>query len=91
MMGTLASVLAKKKIRTFQEKFAATVVGDIEDVEGILKITRIDVRYRLRLPQDQREEALACFERYLPLCPAAQSVIGCIAISHELAMEDEGD
>jgi len=91
MMGTLATVLAKKKIRTFQDKFMATVAGDIEDVDGILKITRIAVTYRLRLPEVQRQEAKACFGSYLHLCPAAQSVIGCIAIDHSLVMEDDGD
>jgi hypothetical protein len=27
-------------------------------------------------------------DTYLQLCPAAQSVIGCIDITHELTMED---
>ena len=36
MMGTLAAVLAKKKIRTFQDRYMATVTGDIEDVDGVL-------------------------------------------------------
>ena len=40
MMGTLAAVLAKKKIRTFQDRYMATVTGDIEDVNGVLKIVR---------------------------------------------------
>jgi hypothetical protein len=48
MMGTLALVMAKKKIRTFRDRFMAKVTGDIEDVGGILKITRIDVRYLLK-------------------------------------------
>jgi len=86
-MGTLATVLAKKKIRTFQDRFKATVTGDIEDVDGVLKITRIRVEYLLKLPDEQREEAEAGFNNYIHLCPGAQSVIGCIDIDDQLEME----
>ena len=43
MMGTLAGVLATKKIRTHTDRFLCLVEGDIEDVGGILKITGIRV------------------------------------------------
>jgi organic hydroperoxide reductase OsmC/OhrA len=88
MMGTLAAVLAGKKIKTFKHQYEATVSGDIEDVDGVLKITHINVHYLLKLPQEKRKEAEDALENYLHLCPAAQSVIGCIRISHELTMED---
>ncbi len=90
-MGTLASVMAGKKIRTFKDRFMATVTGDIEEVKGILKITRIDVRYLLKLPDLQRNAALECFNNYIELCPGAQSVIGCIEINHSLDMEKKED
>jgi len=86
MMGTLAAVLAKKKIRTFQDRFRATVSGDIEDVSGVLKITRIAVSYRLKLPKDKVPDAREALENYIHLCPAAQSVIGCIDINHDLEL-----
>jgi uncharacterized OsmC-like protein len=89
MMGTLATVLAKKKIRTFQDRYMATVTGDIEDVKGVLKITRIHVHYDLKLPADQRTQAEEAFNNYIMLCPAAQSVIDAIKITHELEMADE--
>jgi len=88
-MGTLAGVLAKKKIRTFQDRYMATVTGDIEDVDGVLKITRIHVHYRLMLPADKRPDAEAALENYITRCPAAQSVIDAIQITLELEMEDE--
>ena len=88
MMGTLAAVLAKKKIRTFQDRYVATVTGDIEDVDGILKITRIHVHYRLALPDSQRTDAEEAFNRYLKQCPAAMSVIDAIRITHDLEMTD---
>ena len=87
MMGTLATVLAGKKIRTFEHLYEATITGDIEDVDGVLKVTRIKVNYSLKAPEDKWEEAKESLETYLPLCPAAQSVIGCIDLSHELNLE----
>ena len=87
-MGTLAMVLAGKKIRTLENLYRATVTGDIEDLDGILKITRIQVHYTLQVPEDKREDARNALETYLSLCPSAQSVMGCIDISHELTLED---
>jgi organic hydroperoxide reductase OsmC/OhrA len=87
MMGTLAVVLAGKKIRTFEHLYRAEVVGDIEDVNGILKITRIKVHYFLKVPEEKSQDASEALDAYLGLCPAAQSVIGCIDISHELSLE----
>jgi organic hydroperoxide reductase OsmC/OhrA len=88
MMGTLATVLAGKKIRTPQDLYQATVTGDIEDVDGVLKITRINVQYLLKLSEEKRDDAREAFESYLPFCPGAQSVIGCIEINHELILAD---
>lgn len=88
MMGTFATLLAKKRIPTPPDRYKAHVRGAIEDVDGVLKITRIDVRYQLKLAPDQRGDARGCFETYLPQCPAAQSVIGAIDIFHFLEMED---
>lgn len=87
MMGTFATVLAKNKIPTPAERYLAEVSGDIENVDGNLKITRIHVRYTLKLPADKRADAQAAFEIYLPFCPAANSVMGAIEIGHELVME----
>ncbi|MDX2496401.1 MAG: OsmC family protein [Desulfobacterales bacterium] len=88
MMGTLAAVLAGKKIRTFKDQFKAVVTGDIENVDGVLKITRINVSYWLKLPKEKRTEAKDALKAHLKLCPGAQSVIGCIDINYELTMED---
>jgi organic hydroperoxide reductase OsmC/OhrA len=91
MMGTLATVLAGHRIRTLQDRYRAEVTGDIEAADGVLKITRIRVAYHLRAPREQHAAAREALERYLPLCPAAQSVVGCIAIEHTLHLEEAAD
>ncbi|KPK87239.1 MAG: hypothetical protein AMJ94_17320 [Deltaproteobacteria bacterium SM23_61] len=90
MMGTLAGGLAGKKIPTPEDLYWADVEGDIEDVNGILKITRIRVRYHLKVPKEKATEAREAFSTYLVRCPAAQSVIGCIRLEDQLVIEEEG-
>lgn len=85
-MGTLASALARKEIFTPEEDYRADVEGDIENVNGILKITRIRVTYHLNVSEEKRSDAQEAFSTYLARCPAAQSVIGCIDISDDLVL-----
>ncbi len=87
-MGTLAASLAGKKIRSTEDLYKADVEGDIENVDGILKITTIRVKYNLKVKADQNEDAREAFSSYLSQCPAAQSVIGCIKILDELELEE---
>jgi len=88
MMGTLATVLAGKKIPTHEERYWAEVEGDIENVNNVLKITQIRVRYHLRLEPEKVGDAKDAFSSYLIRCPAAQSVIGCIQIKDDLLIEE---
>jgi len=88
MMGTLASALAGKGISTPEERYRADVEGDIENVNGILKITQIRVTYHLTVQEDKAGDAREVFSTYLARCPAAQSVIGCIGIRDQLVLHD---
>jgi hypothetical protein len=80
MMGTLATVLAGRKIPTFADRYRADVEGDIEDVDGVLRITRIRVAYTLSVPPGKTDEAREALKTYITRCPAAMSVRGCIEI-----------
>ena len=88
MMGTLARFLAEKQIPTPEDRYWADVEGDIENVNNILKITRIRVKYHLTVPNGKAAEAKGAFSSYLSSCPAAQSVIGCIQIKDDLTLEE---
>jgi organic hydroperoxide reductase OsmC/OhrA len=88
MMGTLATVLARKTIPTPEERYWAEVEGDIENVGGVLKITEIRVTCHLKVAPGKAAEAQEAFSSYLVHCPAAQSVIGCINIHDELVIEE---
>ena len=88
MMGTLATVLAKKQIPTPEDLYWADVEGDIENVNNVLKITQIRVKYHLKVPREKTEEAKEAFSSYLISCPAAQSVIGCIQIKDDIVIKE---
>ena len=86
-MGTLARFLAEKRIPTPEDRYWAEVEGDIENVNKVLKITQIRVKYHLKVPKGKDEDAKNAFSTYLTSCPAAQSVIGCIQIKDELIVD----
>ncbi len=88
MMGTLARFLAEKKISTPEDLYWADVEGDIENVNSVLKITQIRVKYHLKVSHEKAKEVKEAFSSYLTSCPAAQSVIGCINIKDDIAIEE---
>jgi uncharacterized OsmC-like protein len=67
----------------------AQVEGDIEDVDGVMKITRIRLHYRFRIPPGARDKLDRLLEVYAEKCPAYQSVKGCIQCSWDAEI-DEG-
>jgi predicted GIY-YIG superfamily endonuclease len=88
MMGTLARFLAERQIPTPEDSYRAEVEGDIENVNNVLKITQIRVKYYLKVPSGKSREVKEAFSSYLTSCPAAQSVIGCIQIKDDLIIEE---
>ena len=67
-----------RQIPATKETIRADVEGDIEAVNNVLRITRIRVRYRLRIPAGTREKAERALATHAAKCPAANSVRGCI-------------
>lgn len=70
------------------ENLVAEVEGDIEDVDGVLKITKIRLNYRFKIPSGMREKAERALTSYADKCPAYQTVKGCIECSWNAEMEE---
>ena len=66
----------------------ADVEGDIGDVDGVLKITTIRLRYRFKIPPGSRSKVDRALETYAEKCPAYQSVKGCIDCTWEAVIEE---
>ena len=86
-MGTLATLMAGKKIPTPENFYWADIEGDIENVGGVLKITTIRVKMHLKCPEEKMADAREAFANYITRCPAAQSVKDCIKLQDELIFE----
>ena len=56
------------------ENLTADVEGDISDVDGVLRITSIRVKYRVTIPADSRDKVERILPVYAEKCPAYQSV-----------------
>ncbi|HEX7538808.1 MAG TPA: hypothetical protein VF358_00765 [Syntrophales bacterium] len=87
MMGTLATLMAGKKIPTPEHLYWADIEGDIENVDGVLRITTIRVKMHLKCPEEKVADAKEAFANYITRCPAAQSVKDCIKLQDELIFE----
>ena len=60
---------------------AENLTADVEDVDGVLKITAIRLRYHIQAPAEKREAIERLLGHYAEACPAYQSVKGCIECS----------
>ena len=76
----MAGALEVRQIPSEPNKVRVFAEGDIEAVDRILRITKIRIRYEIRIPSGKREAAERALATHEQKCPAATSVRGCIAI-----------
>ncbi len=65
-------------------KLEAAVEGDIEEVDEVLRITKIRIAYRFATPEGMQDKVERAFTTYADKCPAYQSVKNCIDCSWTL-------
>ena len=69
-------------------RLSAAVEGDVEEVDGVLRITTIRLHYRLSIPDGEepvdRDAIDRALDSYADKCPAYQSIKGCIACDWDL-------
>jgi uncharacterized OsmC-like protein len=70
------------------DNLVAQVEGDIEDVDGVMRITKIRLHYRFRIPAGSREKVDRVLASYAEKCPAYQSVKVCIECSWDAEIEE---
>ncbi|MBI4459228.1 MAG: OsmC family protein [Acidobacteria bacterium] len=89
MTGTLAGALAARKIPTQPDRLSAEVEGYVENVEGTPLITRVRIKYHVKVPQGKRAEAERALQVHEKGCPVAQSVRRGIRVEWEGEVEEE--
>jgi organic hydroperoxide reductase OsmC/OhrA len=89
MTGTLAGALAARKIPTQPDKLWSETEGVIENVDGKPLITKIIVRYHMKVPPGKRADAERAIAVHEKGCPASQSVQRGIAVEWSGVVEEE--
>ena len=69
-------------------ELTADVEGDIEDVDGILVVTKIRLKYHFAVPREKREAAERALSVHKEGCPASLSVERGIQVSWEADIQD---
>jgi len=67
----------------------ASVVGEITEREGTLRITRIRVRYQIEIPAAKRAEADRALKAHVAHCPVAQTLLPCVEIDWEASITEK--
>jgi uncharacterized OsmC-like protein len=75
MTGTLAGALEARQIAAYGGSLETEVEGDIEEGENkVLLLTRVHIKYRLKIPRGKREQAERALSLHHSRCPVSQSV-----------------
>jgi uncharacterized OsmC-like protein len=89
LAGTIAGALEARGIRTDSEKLEATAEGRLEEVDGKLLLTHVTVKYRIKVPKDQRAAAERALEHHESRCPVSESVKRGITVEVQSEIEEE--
>ncbi|HJU67459.1 MAG TPA: OsmC family protein [Gemmatimonadaceae bacterium] len=81
MLGTLNGALEARGIKLAPDALSASATGVNELVSGIVRLTSIDVHYRLSIPSGTRDAVDRALARHQEKCPTAVSLAAAIAIS----------
>src|SRR6266849_1365630 len=84
LTGTLAGALEARSIPSEPDKVSAEVEGYIENVESKPLVTRIHVKYRLKVPKGKKAEAQRVIDHHEKNCAVSQT------IRHGITIECEG-
>lgn len=81
MLGTLNGALEVRGIRLAPEDITAEIDGINEVVDRVPVLTRIDIRYTLRIPAGTRETVDRALASHQSKCPSARTLEGAVEVS----------
>ena len=89
MLGTLNGALEVRGIALAPDAMRAAVTGINELREGLPRLTRIEIRYRLRVPAQSREAVDRALARHQDKCPTAASLKGAVEVGWTADVTEE--
>lgn len=81
MLGTLNGALEARGISLEPEHMHADVAGANDVVDGVIKLTRIDIHYTLHIPAGSRETVDRALARHQDKCPTAHSLKDAVTVA----------
>jgi organic hydroperoxide reductase OsmC/OhrA len=88
MLGTLNGALEAREINLLPDDITADVEGINEVRDGLPVLTRIVVRYTLRIPAGSRETVDRALARHGSKCPTAASLAGAVEVEWEAQISE---
>ncbi len=89
MLGTLNGALEAREVRLDPEAMMATVTGFNEIVDRLPLLTRIEIEYRLRIPDGTRDVVDWALELHQSKCPTAATLRGAVDVTWTAEIEEE--
>ena len=80
MLGTLNGVLEAREVKLPPGAIIADVAGFNEIRDRLPVLTRIEIDYRLTVPEASREHVERALERHQAKCPTAATLSGAVEI-----------
>lgn len=90
MLGTLNGALEARGISLEPDAIVADVEGINEVRDRLPVLTRILVRYTLRIPPGSRDTVERVLARHASKCPTAASLRGSVAVDWEAEIAETG-
>ena len=88
MLGTLNGALEVRGVSLEADAIRAEVRGVNEMRDGLPVLTRIEIRYKLRIPSNTREVVDRALSRHQNKCPTAATLKGSVDITWSADIEE---
>jgi uncharacterized OsmC-like protein len=88
MLGTLNGALEAREVRLDSGAMTATVKGFNEIVDRLPVLTRIEIEYRLRIPEGTRDVVDWALELHQSKCPTAATLRGAVDVTWTAEVEE---
>jgi hypothetical protein len=88
MVGTLKGALDVRQVPIADGDLVAEAEGVNELRNGLPVLTRVHVRYRLRVPAAHRETVDRALAKHQEKCPTAATLAGCVSVSWSADIEE---
>ena len=89
MLGTLNGALEAREVRLDPGAMMATVTGFNEIVDRLPLLTRIEIEYRLHIPDGTRDVVDWALELHQSKCPTAATLRGAVDVTWTAEIEEE--